>query len=310
MRYRHTDNDLVRSARQQDFLREARQKLPPETLIRERNELLDIFTKYTTSDIGDAVPLLELLKTFVGVQSAPVLEVHFPADLGDGTSGYVTASQSAIKKAVAQFLDTEGTPGERPSGEASPPDSGNEQGPEEAARAAARTSPARTTSSARRWTTPPHRARSSLIRLAVKKRKDGKPMIDFPIYYPTRLVPGSTLIDEIRAPSRSTAPTRTSTTATRWSPRTSARAASTSTTASRAPTGSTRRSSTTRGDADDRRPGLLALLRRRPAAPGRLEDQGRRLLGRQHAAAVARRGRRCSRSRPRCASTRSRASFP
>ena len=29
VRFRHDDNDLVRSARQQDFLREARQKLPP-----------------------------------------------------------------------------------------------------------------------------------------------------------------------------------------------------------------------------------------------------------------------------------------
>ena len=29
VRYRHDDNDLVRAARQQDFLREARQELPP-----------------------------------------------------------------------------------------------------------------------------------------------------------------------------------------------------------------------------------------------------------------------------------------
>ena len=54
MRYRHDDNDLVRAARQQDFLREARQKLPPEKLLEDRNELIDIFTKYTTSDIGEA----------------------------------------------------------------------------------------------------------------------------------------------------------------------------------------------------------------------------------------------------------------
>ena len=85
VRFRHDDNDLVRSARQQDFMREARQKLPPGTLIRERNELLDIFTEYTTSDISDGVTLL-VLKTFLAVQSAPVREVHFPADLGDGTS--------------------------------------------------------------------------------------------------------------------------------------------------------------------------------------------------------------------------------
>ena len=46
-----------------------------------------------TSDIGEAVPLLELLKTFLSVQSAPVREVHFPAQLGET---YVTASSKAI----------------------------------------------------------------------------------------------------------------------------------------------------------------------------------------------------------------------
>ena len=52
VRYRHDDNDLIRSARQQDFLREARQKVPPWKLIEDRNELLTIFTDYTTSDIS------------------------------------------------------------------------------------------------------------------------------------------------------------------------------------------------------------------------------------------------------------------
>jgi len=35
--------------------------------------------------------------------------------------------------------------------------------------------------------------------ISVKKRKDGKPMVDFPIYYPTRLVPGSFLSRNSRA---------------------------------------------------------------------------------------------------------------
>src|SRR5439155_13994977 len=55
VRYRHDDNDLVRSARQQDFLREARAEVPTSKLLNpfsgKRNELIDIFTKYTTSDI-------------------------------------------------------------------------------------------------------------------------------------------------------------------------------------------------------------------------------------------------------------------
>ena len=114
MRFRHEDNDLVRSARQQDFLREARQKLTVGKLVGDAEDLLGIFTEYTTSDISDGVTLLELLKSFVKVQAAPVNEVHFPAELGDGTTGYVTASDEAIAQAVEEFLGTEGTPGARP----------------------------------------------------------------------------------------------------------------------------------------------------------------------------------------------------
>ena len=116
VRFRHLDNDLVRSARQQDFMREARQKLPPGKLIEDRNELLDIFTEYTTSDIGDAVTLLELLKTFLACRRRPCSEVHFPADLGDGHRATSTR-QTTRSAAVDQFLGVEGTPGERPAGE-------------------------------------------------------------------------------------------------------------------------------------------------------------------------------------------------
>ena len=197
VRFRHDDNDLVRSARQQDFLREARQKLPPGTLIRDRNELLDIFTEYTTSDIGDAVPLLELLKTFAAVQSAPVVEVHFPADLGDGTSGYVTASDEAIKETVHQFLDTEGTPGERPAGEGKGSEKPQKpQGSESGGKHGS--------GGDDHFEGPPMKDATAVgqqfaQQIADTKQKDGDRMIDFPIYYPTRLSPGSTLDDYSRA---------------------------------------------------------------------------------------------------------------
>ena len=35
--------------------------------------------------------------------------------------------------------------------------------------------------------------------LAAQKTKSGKPMLDFPIYYPTKLAPGSSLTDDSRA---------------------------------------------------------------------------------------------------------------
>ena len=44
VRYRHTDTDLVRAARQQDFISAARQRVPVQDLVLGRNDLLDIFT--------------------------------------------------------------------------------------------------------------------------------------------------------------------------------------------------------------------------------------------------------------------------
>ena len=200
VRFRHDDNDLVRSARQQDFMREARQKLPPGTLIRERNELLDIFTEYTTSDISDGVTLLELLKTFLAVQSAPVREVHFPADLGDGTSGYVTASEDAIKKTVEQFLGVGGTPGARPGGDADkPPPEEDKQKPDD------RGGDGKSDDEPKQDFVGPEMDDSTeqgqlyANQMSKVQTGGGKPMIDFPIYYPTRLAPGSTINEASRA---------------------------------------------------------------------------------------------------------------
>src|SRR6185503_3901194 len=77
VRYRHTDTDLVRAARQQDVLSAARQRVP----------LLALFTEYTTSDISDGETALEVLKLFIDSRNAEIHEVHFPAELGPS---YVT----------------------------------------------------------------------------------------------------------------------------------------------------------------------------------------------------------------------------
>ena len=125
VRFRLDDTDLVRSARQQDFVREARQKISPARLLLDtdyRFELLDVFGKYTTSDDGlkDPIEVLELMKTFLAARNAGLNEVHFPADLGDGTSGYVTATSEGIGNAVDEFLGTEGTPGPQEGGDDKP----------------------------------------------------------------------------------------------------------------------------------------------------------------------------------------------
>jgi LCP family protein required for cell wall assembly len=110
VRYRHTDTDLVRAARQQEFISDARQRVPIGDLVLGRNELIDIFTEYTTSDISDKETMLEVLKLFIASRNAKIKEVHFPAVLGPS---YVYASPGAIEGAVEQFLGIEASGGPR-----------------------------------------------------------------------------------------------------------------------------------------------------------------------------------------------------
>ncbi|HET9161815.1 MAG TPA: LCP family protein [Solirubrobacterales bacterium] len=110
VRYRHTDTDLVRAARQQDFLSDARQRVPIGDLVLGRNDLIDIFTEYTTSDISDKETMLEVLKLFIASRGASIKEVHFPATLGPS---YVYATESAIQEAVGKFLGIEASGGPR-----------------------------------------------------------------------------------------------------------------------------------------------------------------------------------------------------
>ena len=110
VRYRHTDTDLVRAARQQDFLSDARQRVPIGDLVLGRNDLIDIFTEYTTSDISDKETMLEVMKLFIASRGASIKEVHFPATLGPS---YVYATESAIQEAVDKFLGIEASGGPR-----------------------------------------------------------------------------------------------------------------------------------------------------------------------------------------------------
>lgn len=106
-RYRHTDNDIVRAARQQEFLREARAKVPPERLFRDRKELIEIFTEHTTSDINDPQTMLQVLKLFLDSRDAPIKEIHFEGTLGPS---FVTATPEEIKTATNQFLGIQASP--------------------------------------------------------------------------------------------------------------------------------------------------------------------------------------------------------
>ncbi len=191
VRYRHDDNDLVRAARQQDFLREARQELPPSKLLGDRKELEDILKKYVTSDIEDYTTLISLGKLFLAARNAPVVQVHFPANLGGPNAAYVTASEKSIKNAVQRF-----------EGEVPPPP---QTSPQQAGGGGSAKNEKSKKSNGKQAPAPPPLIDASSLsaqyaaNLAGDKTKSGKPMVDFPIYYPTKLAPDSTLTDDSRA---------------------------------------------------------------------------------------------------------------
>jgi LCP family protein required for cell wall assembly len=110
VRYRHTDTDLVRSARQQDFISAARQRISIQDLVFDQSGLIDIFTKYTTSDINNKETMLQVMKLFLASRNASIKEVHFPAELGPS---FVYTTPEAVNEAVNLFLGIEASGGSR-----------------------------------------------------------------------------------------------------------------------------------------------------------------------------------------------------
>jgi len=106
VRYRHTDTDIVRSARQQDFLSAARSRISVQDLVFDQGELVEAFTNYTTSDISDGKTLLEVLKLLGASRNSTINEVNFPAELGPS---FVYTTPGAVEEAVQEFLGGETT---------------------------------------------------------------------------------------------------------------------------------------------------------------------------------------------------------
>ena len=77
VRYRHTDSDLVRSARQQDFLRQAKSQFSLSSIFGNRKQLVEIFSTYTATDLHDNDAIVRLLKLAFLSSKKPIREVKF-----------------------------------------------------------------------------------------------------------------------------------------------------------------------------------------------------------------------------------------
>jgi len=110
VRYRHEDTDIVRAARQQEFLRQLKQQIGLTKLFERRQDLLDIFGKYTESDIRGRANVLRLLKLALASAQHPIREIHFKGSIG---VSYVTASSAVMRDLREDFLGLKATPGPR-----------------------------------------------------------------------------------------------------------------------------------------------------------------------------------------------------
>jgi polyisoprenyl-teichoic acid--peptidoglycan teichoic acid transferase len=108
VRYRHGDNDLVRAARQQDFLRQVRNAAGARRLLdyRRRRQLAKIFARYTDTDkaLRHKKDVFSLLKLVLFTGQKPVREVRFRVNTTDDPV-YLTASRDKLRKTLNEFLN-------------------------------------------------------------------------------------------------------------------------------------------------------------------------------------------------------------
>ncbi|HEX5924731.1 MAG TPA: LCP family protein [Baekduia sp.] len=108
VRFRHADSDIVRAARQQDFLRAAKDQLSTSSLIDQRGKLIKIMQKNTQTDssLRSVKGVLKLAKLAIFSAGHPVAQIKFPPVYsGDATTGeYVEASENTLIKLRDQFF--------------------------------------------------------------------------------------------------------------------------------------------------------------------------------------------------------------
>jgi LCP family protein required for cell wall assembly len=171
VRYRHTDTDIVRGARQQDFLRQAKDQLGAQKLFDDREALVRIFAHYAVTDIRGTSTVLGLAKLAAFSAGHPIRQVHFRSELGPS---FVYATPGDIRATVREFLneDVVASPVSRPPG-------GSPQRPARRAR-------------------QPRRARPTIPGGLEQAASDGEDQaiqagakVPFAVYYPTLRTAGS-----------------------------------------------------------------------------------------------------------------------
>ncbi len=108
VRYRHTDSDFVRVARQQDFIRDLREQISPVNVIGQIHTVAKAVGRSISSSIhASASELIELAKLVAFSQSKPLRQVKFrTANVNYQFRGgsYVTSTPALIQATLNDFL--------------------------------------------------------------------------------------------------------------------------------------------------------------------------------------------------------------
>ncbi len=111
VRYRHTDSDFVRVARQQDFVRQMKEQVGVSGIVDKRTQIENAVGPSITTDIrgvGEVIRLSKLIAFSVG---RPVRQVRFQSNVLNVKRGsFVTANTQQIRSTVGDFLHGDPAP--------------------------------------------------------------------------------------------------------------------------------------------------------------------------------------------------------
>ncbi len=173
VRYRHGDSDIVRTARQQDFIRQAKDQLSANRIFNDRNKLAHILGRYTRTDrsVDSLGGLLKLLILGAHVADKPIrrvnFKIHYPANPLQNTDLYY--KRSDVTREVSDFLSA--SPERSPASGALPAAAGAHHRHHHARRAAEPLVDAADSGAAQAADIAGH--------------------VRFPVFYPTKLAPKS-----------------------------------------------------------------------------------------------------------------------
>ena len=187
VRFRHTDTDIVRNARQQDFVRWAKSQFSTNELLNERDKLLRIFGKNVQTDhsLHTTDGLLNMFNLLINANAHVIRSVPFPATFTpcNPVCYVVPTSTQAEQAAFHRFITPTVAKPAASKPQAPPPPSGSSSG----------------NAHKRRSSGPPKPPTGGLIADPADGKSQAAALshMAFPVYYPKMIVASSSYCSSV-----------------------------------------------------------------------------------------------------------------